>query len=68
MVTATLEKYNRIYGKKNDIFHYKYGHDMYCARVSEILYFKSNGRKVKISNAEVRRRITMVRWKKSATN
>ena len=48
MVTATLEKYNRIYGKKNDIFHYKYGHDMYCARVSEILYFKSNGRKVKI--------------------
>lgn len=47
-IISTIEKYMRIYGNKNDLFHYKYGHDTYWVKISDILYFKSNRRKVKI--------------------
>ena len=42
VVRTTLEKYMRIFGDKNDLFHYKYGHDTYWVNLSSILYFKSN--------------------------
>ena len=38
----------KLYGKRNNIFHYKYGHDTYWVDVNSILYFKSNGRKIRI--------------------
>ncbi len=41
-------KYMRIYGSKNDLFHYKYGHDTYWINLSTILYFKSNRKKITI--------------------
>ena len=47
-IKQTLEKYMRIYGNSNNLFHYKYGHDTYWVHLSSILYFKSNKRKVKI--------------------
>lgn len=47
-IISTVEKYMRIYGNKNDLFHYKYGRDIYWAKMSNILYFKSNRRKIKI--------------------
>lgn len=47
-IHTTLEKYMRIYGNKNNLFHYKYGHDTYWVNSNEIFYFKSNRRKVKM--------------------
>lgn len=44
----TIKKYQRIYGSKNDLFHYKYGHDTYWVNLNEIMYFKSIDRKVLI--------------------
>lgn len=43
-----IKKYQRIYGSKNDLFHYKYGHDTYWVNLNEILYFKSLDRKILI--------------------
>lgn len=48
VIRTTLEKYMRIYGNKNDLFHYKYGHDTYWVNLSTILYFKSNRKKITI--------------------
>jgi len=38
----------RIYGDKNDLFHYKYGHDTYWVNLSSVLYFKSNRKLISI--------------------
>lgn len=53
-IRTVIEKYMRIYGNENNLFHYKYGHDTFWVNISSILYFKSNRRKVKIitMNAE----------------
>ncbi len=48
VIRTTLEKYMRIYGNKNDLFHYKYGHDTYWINLSTVLYFKSNRKKITI--------------------
>lgn len=48
VIRTTLEKYMRIYGNKNNLFHYKYGHDTYWVNLSTILYFKSNRKKITI--------------------
>lgn len=48
IIRTTLEKYVRIYGDKNDLFHYKYGHDTFWVNLSTILYFKSNRKLVNI--------------------
>ena len=45
-ISSVIEKYLRIYGDKNDIFHYKIGHDKYWIKLSDVLYFKSLDRKV----------------------
>lgn len=47
-VTMVIAKYLRIFGKKSEIFHYKIGHQTGWASLSEILYFESNNRKVKM--------------------
>lgn len=47
-ITFVIEKYLRIYGNKNNIFHYKYGHDTFWVRFDEIIYFCSNDRKLRI--------------------
>lgn len=49
-IFSTIEKYMRIYGAKNDLFYYKYGRDTYLMKINDILYFKSNRRKVKIKS------------------
>ena len=48
IIRTTLEKYMRIYGDKNDLFHYKYGHDTYWVNLSSVLYFKSNRKLISI--------------------
>ena len=48
IIHTTLEKYVRIYGNKNNLFHYKYGHDTFWINLSTILYFKSNRKLVNI--------------------
>lgn len=48
VILTTIEKYMRIYGERNTLFHYKYGHDTYWVDINSILYFKSNRRKIKI--------------------
>lgn len=48
VIRTTLEKYMRIYGNKNGLFHYKHGHDTYWINLSTILYFKSNRKKITI--------------------
>lgn len=48
VIRTTLEKYLRIYGDKNDLFHYKYGHDTYWVNLSSVLYFKSNRKLISI--------------------
>lgn len=45
-ISFIIEKYLRIYGKQNELFHYKYGHDTFWVKRSDILYFKSDDRKV----------------------
>lgn len=45
-VFRVINKYQRIYGCKNNIFHYKYGHDTFWIAINEILYFKASSRKV----------------------
>ena len=41
-------KYVRIYGKTQEVFEYKSGHSTYFVKLSDILYFESIDRKVKI--------------------
>ncbi len=48
MIRTTLEKYMRIYGDKNDLFHYKYGHDTFWINLSTVLYFKCNRKLINI--------------------
>ena len=47
-ISFIIEKYLRIYGNHGDIFHYKYGHDTFWIKLSNIVYFKSIDRKVRI--------------------
>lgn len=51
-VAEVIEKYLRIYGNQNEIFHYKIGHDTYWAKLGEILYFKSLDRRVVIRTTD----------------
>lgn len=46
-----LAKYVRIFGEKQEMFEYKAGHGTYFVRVSDILYFESVGRKVRIKTS-----------------
>ena len=48
VIRTTLEKYMRIYGDKNALFHYKYAHDTYWVNLSSVLYFKSNRKIISI--------------------
>ncbi|MBR2407808.1 MAG: response regulator transcription factor [Lachnospiraceae bacterium] len=43
-----LSKYVRIYGETQELFEYKSGHGTYFVKLSDILYFESIDRKVKI--------------------
>lgn len=54
VIRTTLEKYMRIYGDKNDLFHYKYGHDTYWVNLSSVLYFKSNRKLISIISLSAR--------------
>ncbi len=54
VIRNTLEKYVRIYGNNNELFCYKYGHDTYWVNINNILYFKSNRRKVDIYMLEAK--------------
>lgn len=47
-VRELLTKYVRIYGEKQEAFEYKSGHSTYFVKLSDILYFESVDRKVKI--------------------
>lgn len=47
-ISTAIEKYMRIYGDKNDLFHYKFGHDTYWVNLSSVLYFKSNRKLISI--------------------
>ncbi len=47
-----LSKYVRIYGQKQDMFEYKVGHGAYFVKLSDILYFESMNRKVKIKTVK----------------
>lgn len=48
VINSTLEKYMRIYGDKNELFHYKYGHDTFWIDLSTVLYFRSNRKLINI--------------------
>lgn len=48
VIYSTLDKYMRIYGGKNDLFHYKIGHDTFWMDLSNVLYFKSNRKLINI--------------------
>lgn len=48
VVYSNIEKYMRIYGDKNDLFHYKYGHDTFWIDLSTVLYFKSDRKIINI--------------------
>lgn len=47
-VKELLAKYVRIYGENQEVFEYKSGHSTYFVKLSDILYFESVDRKVKI--------------------
>lgn len=51
-IHKAIEKYFRIYGKQNELFHYKYGHDTFWVKRSDIIYFKSDDRMVIIQTQE----------------
>lgn len=40
-ISATIEKYCRIYGHQNELFHYKCSHDVFWVKCSDILFFES---------------------------
>ena len=52
-ITKTIQKYQRIYGSRNNVFHYRYGHDSYWVNIDKILYFKSRDRKVIIKTIDL---------------
>lgn len=45
-VLHVMEKYMRICDKGNDIFSYRYGRDLFCVKVSNILYFQSDKKQI----------------------
>lgn len=45
-ILAVLRKYIRIYGNQSELFKYKINRDTFYARIDEIIYFKSDDRKV----------------------
>lgn len=47
-IVNVIDKYLRIYGNANSIFHYKVGHDTFWIKLEDVLYFKSIDRKVLI--------------------
>lgn len=47
-ITSVIEKYLRIYGNKGEIFHYKVRHDKFWVKIEDVIYFRSNDRKVTI--------------------
>lgn len=47
-ICEILSKYLRIFGEKQEVFEYKSGHSIYFVKLSDILYFESVDRKVKI--------------------
>ncbi len=47
-VRELLSKYVRIYGETQEVFEYKSGHSTFFVKLSDILYFESVDRKVKI--------------------
>ena len=47
-VRELLSRYVRIYGEKQEVFEYKSGHSTYFVKLSDILYFESVDRQVKI--------------------
>lgn len=47
-IQEILSKYVRIYGPKQDVFEYKSGYSTYFVKLSEILYFESEDRKVRM--------------------
>jgi len=47
-VQEILSKYVRIYGLKQEVFEYKSGHSTYFVKLSDILYFESEDRKVRM--------------------
>lgn len=47
-IREILSKYLRIFGEKQEVFEYKSGHSTYFVKLSDILYFESVDRKVKI--------------------
>lgn len=51
-ITYVIKKYLRIYGDKSKIFYYKVGHDKYWLKMEDIIYFKSNDRKVIIKTLD----------------
>ncbi len=50
IIKYNIDKYIRIYGDKikNELFHYKYGHDTFWININSILYFKSNRKIINI--------------------
>ncbi len=45
-IINVITKYIRIYGNQSELFKYKINRDTFYANINEILYFKSNDRKV----------------------
>ena len=51
-IREILSKYMRIYGVRQDMFEYKVGHGTFFVELSEILYFESFGRKIRLKSVE----------------
>lgn len=51
-IANVIDKYLRIYGNTNNIFHYKIGHDTFWIKLEDIIYFKSIDRKVMIKTLD----------------
>lgn len=47
-IINVITKYLRIYGNQSDLFKYKINRDTFFVNINEILYFKSNDRKINI--------------------
>lgn len=47
-IRKVIDKFLKISGFWSDIFTYKVGHDVFRVRLGDIMYFQSNGRKIKI--------------------
>ena len=51
-VCNLMEKYFRIYGNSSELFTYKFGRDVYCENIRNILYFKSDGKQIIIKTLD----------------